>query len=179
MAIRTIELAVTAPNPVLYPDTDRGTVVFTGGGKEPEQPKIIHAENVMATAKGLKSLSYAAYSTASLPATPTFSNTQLLIVTDAGGNQGLYFCAGTPTVGHYVFKAATGAWVTVTTAADADTITYPSIATLNGINYIFKPNFGLFVFASGFGSITVQTVQGVTMISMSGICNAIDYLIKR
>lgn len=179
MISKNIELSLEFPNPVLYPDTDRGTVVFGQGGKPPEQPKLIHVENAIATQYGIRSLGYVVYSNALLPAIPTsnFYWTRLLRVRNGLGYEGLYFCAGDPTVGHYVFNPNTGAWVTTTTAADTGTVYYPTVANINGLCYVHKSTLGLFVFNANFTTITVQAVQGLTMTAVQGVCEALDYLV--
>jgi len=177
MEQRKIQLSLNNPTPVLYPDVDRGTIIFGQGGTEPEQPKLIWLENAIVSGYGIKSLGYSVFSTESLPAVPTFSFTKLLLVSDVSGREGLYYCAGTPNVGHYVFDSGSAVWDTVSTASDTNTSTYPTTTFINGVSYTFKPNFGLFTFDTGFTAITVATVQGITMTSMSGVCAGLDYLI--
>ena len=48
-APRRLELDITTPVPVFYPDTDRGTFIFSQGGIGPELPRLIHFENVIPT----------------------------------------------------------------------------------------------------------------------------------
>lgn len=174
---RSVNLSLFHQIPALYPDTDRGTVIFGSGGVPPKEPKIINVENAMPTEYGFKSLSKIVLSSKSLPATPTFQYTQLLLVEDANGIEGLYYCAGSPSVGHYVYKPDSDTWATVSTASDTETAQYPTVAILNGEFYAHKKNFGVFTFTSGFASINVETVQGITATSMYGICSALDYMI--
>lgn len=177
MEQRKIQLSLDNPSPVMYPDTDRGTIIFGQGGVPPVQPKLIWLENAITSGYGIRSLGYGVFSAEALPAVPTFPYTKLLRVADVTGREGLYYCAGSPNVAHYVFDSATAVWDTVSTTGDTGQSPYPTTAFINGVSYSFKPTFGLFTFTAGFAAVATVSVQGVTMTSMMGVCSALDYLI--
>lgn len=180
MALTTVDTDLDTSAITFFPNTVRGTVVFTPRGSPSNKPKVIHIENAMATADGVRSLNKNAYIGIAPPNLPQpFQSRKLMFIQSVTGETGRYFStnAGGATRFHYVWDVDNQLWRTPASVSDAASVRLITQAFVNGISYGFNSNEGLYTFATNFASLNIQTVQGITVGLINGCTNALNYLV--
>lgn len=182
MSITDVQLDVDTKGITFFPDSRKGANIFRLRRITPQQdrPRLVYINNVMQTADGIRSLQskpFIASAPAGLP--QPFQSRRLLFVQSTSGESGYYFTtnAGGATRTHYVYDIDSGVWRTTATVSDANATRLVTQAFINGVSYAFNKNEGLYTFATNFGSLNIQTVQGITVTAMEGMIAAMNYMI--
>lgn len=151
-------------------------------------PQIMYCHNVMPSTYGWQSIRYNTYVPPAFPSAGlNFQNTRLIYGAQviAGGSGELVVSTGFKsymsiakggTDGVYILDPANNVWLQITLGPNLPADCVMTVATVNGVSYIYFSGVGCFIYNNNIGGLVERTLAGLSKTDTLGIVAANGYL---
>lgn len=149
-------------------------------------PQIMYCHNVMPSTYGWQSIRYNTVFTPgpSIPADSDFESARLIYgaqilsgdVLASTGFKSYIAITGTGADKVKIIDPATGVWASLFGAPSLPAGCVMTVATINGVSYIYFSGVGCYVYLNGFATLTPRTLAGLDTAATLGIVPANGYL---